>query len=350
MFYTMRICVQCDDAFEPYPVVAGVKLNLYGRQRCLACLPLRRLSKPRRKVSRALAVKTCDNCGREFPGRTRIDGRVHYLYRRRFCLDCSPFGAHNTATRPPGAIEPTALKERRRKRRSAKTYRYQKKRRRVVKAHLVSARGGMCEDCGYASHLNALEFHHLDPTTKKFTISTYTAQFDLARLEAESAKCVLVCANCHRIRHVPPARAGETLSLTDVRRATKARAVALMGGSCEGCGRDGPTGVFEFHHRESATKEFGIGEDGVVRPWHVIVAELAKCVMLCANCHREVHAGVRWIDDGLLGLAEAARRYDSAWGRNSSQPTIAKMPTEQIATATHQGHTAPRTNSSMYVR
>jgi predicted HNH restriction endonuclease len=31
--------------------------------------------------------------------------------------------------------------------------------------------------------------------------------------------------------------------------------------------------------------------------------------MLCANCHREVHAGMRELDDALLGLAEAAGGY-----------------------------------------
>jgi predicted HNH restriction endonuclease len=40
-----------------------------------------------------------------------------------------------------------------------------------------------------------------------------------------------------------------------------------------------------------------------------VAAELAKCVMLCANCHREVHAGMRVLDKGLLGLAEDALAY-----------------------------------------
>jgi len=40
-----------------------------------------------------------------------------------------------------------------------------------------------------------------------------------------------------------------------------------------------------------------------------VIAELAKCVMLCANCHREVHAGARELDAGLPGLAEDALAY-----------------------------------------
>lgn len=82
-----------------------------------------------------------------------------------------------------------------------------------------------------------------------------------------------------------------------------------MGGACDGCRRRGPDQIFEFHHIRASEKEFGISEDGIMRSWPRIVAELAKCVMLCANCHREVHAGVRDLDDGLLGLAEDALPY-----------------------------------------
>ena len=68
--------------------------------------------------------------------------------------------------------------------------------------------------------------------------------------------------------------------------------------------------AFEFHHLDAGTKEFAISADGVPRRWELIVAELEKCVLLCANCHREVHAGVRDLfDDGLLGLAERSGPY-----------------------------------------
>jgi hypothetical protein len=162
-------------------------------------------------------------------------------------------------------------------------------------------------DCGYARCVAALEFHHRDPRTKKFGLG----QFDgsLARLLAEAEKCDLLCANCHRLRHaaILVVRIGDDLA--DVRRSRKAKAVAMMGGVCFGCERGNAHEVFEFHHLNALDKEFGISQDGVSRSWLKVAAELAKCVMLCANCHREVHAGMRVVDEGLLGLAEDAVAY-----------------------------------------
>jgi hypothetical protein len=129
---------------------------------------------------------------------------------------------------------------------------------------------------------------------------------------AESKKCDLLCANCHRVAHAIDDAIAEGSTTTDQRRRTKARAVNYMGGSCLGCGRQGPHVIFDFHHRDPDEKEFGIGQDGIARRWELVTAELAKCVMLCANCHREVHAGVRDIDVGLLGLAEAPEPYVAA--------------------------------------
>ena len=82
-----------------------------------------------------------------------------------------------------------------------------------------------------------------------------------------------------------------------------------MGSSCQGCGIRGIPAIFEFHHRDAQQKEFGLSEEGIPRTWAKMLAELAKCVMLCANCHREVHAGVRGLDERPSGLAEDAIAY-----------------------------------------
>jgi hypothetical protein len=303
--------MRCASEFEIYPVLDGVRMNFRGRKLCLACRPHRFQQRPRRRVSRPVRrpVRSlvCESCGAEFPSRLTIGGVVRTLYRRKFCLDCSGFGTHNTSKRPSGITDLVQLKEHRRRRRNAKTYRSQKKRRKQRKAELVAARGGKCMDCGYSECFGALEFHHRDRQSKDFGLGNFGGS--LPRLLDEAEKCDLVCANCHRLRHLTTDPSPFHDQIARIRRERKQRAVRLMGDVCFGCGKDWALTLFEFHHREAASKDFGIGQDGIPRRWDKVAAELAKCVMLCANCHREVHAGVRELDQGLLGLAEDTLQY-----------------------------------------
>ena len=66
-------------------------------------------------------------------------------------------------------------------------------------AKIKEARGGQCIRCGYNTTIKALEFHHLDPNKKDFTISN--DHFKLREAVEESKKCILLCANCHRELH-----------------------------------------------------------------------------------------------------------------------------------------------------
>jgi hypothetical protein len=68
--------------------------------------------------------------------------------------------------------------------------------RRKMKAILVADAGGRCCVCGYDRSPAALEFHHLDPQTKRLAIGQGGA-LSLEMLRAEAKKCVLVCSNCH---------------------------------------------------------------------------------------------------------------------------------------------------------
>lgn len=72
--------------------------------------------------------------------------------------------------------------------------------RRKYKAELVALKGGKCEKCGYDRYMGALEFHHLDPSKKDFSIGDYKNSH-LEKMKKEVEKCILVCANCHREIH-----------------------------------------------------------------------------------------------------------------------------------------------------
>jgi DNA invertase Pin-like site-specific DNA recombinase len=71
--------------------------------------------------------------------------------------------------------------------------------RKRTKISLVEYKGGKCELCGYNKSVNALQFHHLSPNEKDFTISGKSYSFE--RLKTEVDKCMLVCANCHHEIH-----------------------------------------------------------------------------------------------------------------------------------------------------
>ena len=76
-------------------------------------------------------------------------------------------------------------------------YKYVKESRTRNKLRGLELLGGKCAVCGYDKCAQALEFHHIDPKEKSFSISTNLNKA-WKLLEIEFSKCVLLCANCHR--------------------------------------------------------------------------------------------------------------------------------------------------------
>lgn len=72
---------------------------------------------------------------------------------------------------------------------------------RDFKAKLVEYKGGACQICNYNRCQDALDFHHLDPSEKDFTIANYKGKILNDTIKKELDKCILVCANCHREIH-----------------------------------------------------------------------------------------------------------------------------------------------------
>lgn len=71
------------------------------------------------------------------------------------------------------------------------------RRRRRVKRILVEEAGGACRLCGYSRCMAALEFHHVAPDDKRFSLSHRGVTRSIERAREEASKCVLLCANCH---------------------------------------------------------------------------------------------------------------------------------------------------------
>jgi hypothetical protein len=55
--------------------------------------------------------------------------------------------------------------------------------------------------------------------------------------------------------------------------------------ACQRCGYDRHVGVLQFHHRDPSEKDANV----LTLPFAAAVKEAAKCDLVCANCHQEIH-------------------------------------------------------------
>jgi hypothetical protein len=77
------------------------------------------------------------------------------------------------------------------------------------------------------------------------------------------------------------------------RRQSKERVVAAMGGKCIICGYNRCNDALALHHVNPGDKEFSFNSIRAnPKSWETIVGELKKCVLVCHNCHQEIHAGL----------------------------------------------------------
>jgi hypothetical protein len=84
------------------------------------------------------------------------------------------------------------------------------------------------------------------------------------------------------------------------RRRAKLILVEEAGGRCRICGYDRHPAALHFHHLDPSAKRFEIGGRGRVRGIERLRKEAAACVLLCANCHAEVEAGLTELPFPLL--------------------------------------------------
>ncbi len=66
-------------------------------------------------------------------------------------------------------------------------------------------------------------------------------------------------------------------------------AVDLLGGKCKICGYQKNIGSLDFHHLDPSRKDFGIANK---KSKLKIQQEIKKCILVCKNCHGEIHAGL----------------------------------------------------------
>lgn len=75
-------------------------------------------------------------------------------------------------------------------------------------------------------------------------------------------------------------------------REKKEELIKYKGGKCFFCGYEKYSGALEFHHINPGEKEFNVNLGNLGKSWERIFAEVDKCVLICSNCHRELHGGL----------------------------------------------------------
>jgi hypothetical protein len=169
--------------------------------------------------------------------------------------------------------------------------------------------GAVCLDCGVRD-LAVLEFDHRKPQDKRNDVSSLIGTaFSWASISREIAKCDVVCPNCHRKRtarhfgwrrllgledlELPPLPKRGTPTYERIKSIRSRRArrhrnrlhvlTYLREHPCATCGESDPC-VLEFDHLADKSR------DVMVIAMHggtaVLLAEIEKCRVLCANCHR----------------------------------------------------------------
>ena len=119
--------------------------------------------------------------------------------------------------------------------------------------------------------------HTIEETSKKFevsisTVKKYSNKKFKDRTEDDRKK-----ANYNHVK--------------TFRKRTKEKAVEYKGGKCKICNYDRCVSALEFHHLEPSKKDFTLSQSMNIA-WDKIKEELDKCILVCANCHREIHEGI----------------------------------------------------------
>jgi formate-dependent nitrite reductase cytochrome c552 subunit len=205
-------------------------------------------------------------------------------------------------------------------------------------AFLRELREVPCTDCGgrFAGH--QMDFDHRDPNEKSFDMcSSRAALKNRTQLLAEAAKCDVVCANCHRLRSRRRHREWlRSRTPSDAPR-TEAHRLRwryhaevldqLRSVPCADCGGRFAQCSMDFDHRDPSTKVMRVtlmvGRAGIDR----ILAEVAKCDIVCANCHR-LRTFERRRSEGTAhaGVAQLVERQVSNLDVAGSNPAARSTP------------------------
>ena len=223
---------------------------------------------------------------------------------------------------------------------------YTLKRRIYFKQKCVAYKGGECIKCAYNKDLTALEFHHINSQEKDYDPSKMmNKSWDVVKNELD--KCILLCSNCHREEHQKINKkkkqdkefqfnflwnfsssilTGKNTGKASCKRCDivlteentsagthryfckscdsknvvengikgKERCVEYMGGKCSVCDYNKCINSLEFHHIDPSKKSETYNKRFRYWGFERQKKELENCIIVCSNCHREIHSKDEW--------------------------------------------------------
>ena len=92
-----------------------------------------------------------------------------------------------------------------------------------------------------------------------------------------------ICRKCK-----PPSKTHSEV-VAEFRRRRKRELIKYKGGKCEKCGYDKSVWSLHFHHIDPSKKDFNISRKGTCRSLEADKIEVDKCILVCSNCHGEIH-------------------------------------------------------------
>jgi hypothetical protein len=154
-----------------------------------------------------------------------------------------------------------------------------------------------CCQCGENDY-RCLDFHHREFEEKVFGISEgVKSGYSEEKIIKEISKCDVLCANCHRKKHASVRLPADGYHRERVGKNIKWLREFKRKLSCVDCGIKDEF-VLDFHHlRDKDDTICRLAGNGcsVER----LLEEIAKCEVICANCHRKRHNGNVWSEDSV---------------------------------------------------
>jgi hypothetical protein len=99
-----------------------------------------------------------------------------------------------------------------------------------------------------------------------------------------------ICQKCKRPLKSNRRNFCDACNVASQRLRNKERLVEYKGGKCKVCGYNRCITNLVFHHLDPHEKEFGLASK--LKSLESLKKEADKCVLLCANCHGEIHSGL----------------------------------------------------------